>query len=150
MANGRYRPRKEFKFWLYHDLADDVKLMEWIKFCKETRQFASVIKRGLRLMWSLGQGDTSVLFELFPTLGSQLIHVKDLPTPPDNDDLRNEIAELKQMIREQGRALPDTRDHFPLAIPAGTKPYTAPVAAVKAAAPASADEISSNFLAFIQ
>lgn len=147
MANGRYRPRKEFKFWLYHDLADDVKLMEWIKFCKETRQFASVIKRGLRLMWSLGQGDTSVLFELFPTLKSELIHVKDLPPvppPPDNSHLERQIAELKKLILEQGAISAPPKDYPSM------KPATAPVAAVTKAAPVSVDEIHDNFMAFLQ
>ena len=68
----RYRPRKEFKFWLYHDLADDLRLMEYIAYLYKTRQFAATVRNGLRLMWTLREGNLAVLFELFPTLRNQL------------------------------------------------------------------------------
>ena len=88
----RYRPRKEFKFWLYHDLVEDVRLMEYIQFLVKTRQFATTIRNGLRLMWTLGQGDLSVLFDLFPTLRSQFT--------PDNTAL---IEEFRRMLLQQSR-----------------------------------------------
>jgi len=68
----RPRPRKEFKFWLYWDIDEQVKLMDYIKWLNQTRQFATVVRNGLRLMWTLSEGDTSVLFELFPGLRAQL------------------------------------------------------------------------------
>ena len=86
----RYRPRKEFKFWLYHDLAEDTRLMEYIQFLVRTRRFATTIRNGLRLMWTLGQGDLSVLFDLFPTLRSQFT--------PDNTAL---IEEFRRLLHEQ-------------------------------------------------
>lgn len=86
----RYRPRKLFKFWLYHDLAEDTRLMEYIDYLRKTRQFATVLRSGLRLMWTLGQGDLSVLFELFPTLRSQFV--------PDNTAL---IEEFRRMLQAQ-------------------------------------------------
>lgn len=83
----RYRPRKLFKFWLYHDLTEDVRLMEYIQYLHKTRQFATMVRNGLRLMWTLGQGDMSVLLELFPTLQAQFT--------PDNSAI---IAEFRQML----------------------------------------------------
>lgn len=91
----RYRPRKLFKFWLYHDLAADTHLMEYIDYLRKTRQFATVLRQGLRLMWTLGEGDTSLLYELFPTLRSQLV--------PDNTDL---IEQFRQMLQAQIAVLP--------------------------------------------
>lgn len=85
----RFRPRKEFKFWLYHDIAEDVKLMEYIAYLYASRQFARTIRNGLRLMWTLGQGDLSVLFELFPGIKSSL-----------NSQYREDIDELKRLIKE--------------------------------------------------
>lgn len=125
--------------------------MEFIQFCKSKRKFASVIRSGIRLMWSLGEGDTSVLFELFPTLNSQLIHVKDLPPPPpapDNSKLEREIAELKKLILEQGSIQAPPKDYPQLK--GGHSAIAAPVAVITAAAPVSVDEIHDNFMAFLQ
>lgn len=91
----RYRPRKLFKFWLYHDLAEDVRLMEYIDYLHKTRQFVTVLRNGLRLMWTLGQGDLSILFELFPTLRSQFA--------PDNSAL---IEEFRRMLQAQPQLAP--------------------------------------------
>lgn len=84
---GRYRPRKEYKFWLFHDLPEHQRLMDFISYCKQTRQFAKVIRDGIRLIWSLREGNLSVLFELFPHLERQF--------NPDAEDL---IAEFREML----------------------------------------------------
>jgi hypothetical protein len=76
-----------FKFWLYRDLAEDSRLMEYIGYLHQTRQFATMVRNGLRLMWTLGQGDLSVLFELFPILQAQF--------KPNNDDL---LEQFRQML----------------------------------------------------
>jgi hypothetical protein len=86
----RYRPRKLFKFWLYRDLIEDTRLIEYIDYLHKTRQFATMVRSGLRLMWTLGEGDLSVLFELFPGLQSRL--------QPNNDEL---IAQFRQMLQAQ-------------------------------------------------
>jgi hypothetical protein len=92
----RYRPRKEFKFWLYRDLAEDTRLMDYIAYLRKTRQFAKVLRNGLRLMWTLGEGDLSVLFELFPSLRSQFM--------PKGDDL---IEQFRQMLLQHQPAIPE-------------------------------------------
>lgn len=83
----KYRPRKEFKFWLYHDREEDSRLMEFIQYCKSTRQFARVVRDGIRLIWSLREGNTRILFELFPHMERQF--------NPDAEDL---ISEFRQML----------------------------------------------------
>jgi len=100
----RYRPRKLFKFWLYQDLAEDTRLMEYIDYLRKTRQFATMVRNGLRLMWTLGQGDLSVLFDLFPTLRAQFT--------PDNSAL---IEEFRLMLQTQSAAAVP-------ALPPGLKP----------------------------
>lgn len=90
----KYRPRKEFKFWLYHDRDEDSRLMEFIQYCKSTRQFARVVRDGIRLIWSLREGNTRILFELFPHLERQF--------NPDAEDL---IAQFREMLLQQ-RAQP--------------------------------------------
>jgi hypothetical protein len=90
----KYRPRKEFKFWLYHDRDEDSRLMDFIQYCKSTRQFARVVRDGIRLIWSLREGNTAVLFELFPHLERQF--------NPDAEDL---IAQFRDMLL-QHRTVP--------------------------------------------
>jgi hypothetical protein len=132
----RFRPRKEFKFWLYHDLAEDMRLMEFIRFCKSTQQFACMVRNGLRLMWSLGEGNTDVLYELFPWLKQQ--------AAPDTSHLEQQIADLKRMMLEQGSRLP-------LASQGLMKPAKAPPQLEAKTAPvADASAIADNFLAFLQ
>ncbi len=84
---SRYRPRKMLKFWLYRDREDDSRLIEFIEYCKSTRQFARVVRDGIRLVWSLREGNTSILFELFPHLERQF--------KPDAEDL---IAQFRDML----------------------------------------------------
>lgn len=80
----RPRPRRQFKFWLYHDIEVDSRLMEYIDYLRATRQFATTIRNGLRLMWTLSEGDLTVLFELFPTLRLKLTEPSP-PTTPGGD-----------------------------------------------------------------
>jgi len=109
----RYRPRKEFKFWLYHDLVEDTRLMDYINHLRKTRQFAKSVRNGLRLMWTLGEGDLSVLFELFPSLRSQFM--------PKGDEL---IEQFRQMLLQHQAAVPE----FPkLESPASGNPKSLPV-----------------------
>jgi hypothetical protein len=93
MMARRYRPRKEFKFQLYRDVEAEEKLIEYIDYLRKTRQFVTAVRNGLRLMWTLGQGDLSVLFELFPTLRAQFA--------PDNTALIEEFRQLLQQNRAE-------------------------------------------------
>lgn len=138
----RYRPRKEFKFWLYHDLNEDKRLMDFIRFCKSTQQFACMVRNGLRLMWSLGEGNTTILYELFPWLQTQ--NALKNPTP-ETDNLERQIAELKHIMLEQGN-INQAPAHYPMLKPSNAPPVVAP----KAAPVADAGAIADNFLAFIQ
>lgn len=105
----RYRPRKEFKFWLYQDIEAEVKLTEYIDYLRKTRQFARTIRNGLRLIWTLGEGDLSVLFELFPTLRTRFDTPPATPTPGDDfNKLLIEAAKegAKQAMLESPPTLP--------------------------------------------
>lgn len=89
----KYRPRKEFKFWLYHDRDEDSRLMEFIQYCKSTRQFARVVRDGIRLIWSLREGNLAILFELFPHMEHQF-----------NPDAKDLIAQFREMLLQQRNA----------------------------------------------
>lgn len=108
---GRYRPRQVFKFWIFKDKPEEYRLVEFINYCKSKRIFARVVRDGIRLMWSLGEGDTSVLFELFPGLRAQLTPVQPTPPPPDTGHLERQIADLKRLILEQGAISAPPKDY---------------------------------------
>jgi hypothetical protein len=126
----KYRPRKEFKFWLYHDRDEDSRLMEFIQYCKATRQFARVVRDGIRLIWSLREGNTDVLFELFPHLERQF--------KPDAEEL---IEQFRQMLMLQQVAAPVPQP-APLAISNGAAEQGGKksLAAVKIALPLLDDD----------
>lgn len=109
---SRYRPRKEVKMWLYTDKPDEEKLVGYVTYLKQTRKLAQAIRNGLRLLWSLGEGDTTVLFELFPHLEAQLASHFVPPTPPDSGDMQRQIeAAVRAGIEKAMQNLP--------ALPAG-------------------------------
>lgn len=99
----KYIPRKQLKFWLNIGVATDDWLLEIISYWKTRREFTEMIKNGLRLMWSLGQGKLDVLFELFPQLDAQL--AARYNPAPDPDELKDTIrlvveASVKKAILE--------------------------------------------------
>jgi hypothetical protein len=144
----RFRPRKEVKMWLYTDKPEEEKLVGYVTYLKRTRKLAQAIRNGLRLLWSLGEGDTSILFELFPHIEAQIVSRFTAPVPPDNGNLERKLDRIERLMLEQGRADKDA----PLVAAPPLKPYSAapPVIAPKAAPVADADAIASNFLNFIQ
>jgi hypothetical protein len=142
MAKARYRPRKEIKMWLYRDKNDESRLIDFVQYCKQTRQFAKMLRNGIRLMWSLGEGDTTVLYELFPWLQTQ--HTLKQPAP-DTESLERQIADLKRIMLEQGNINPAPA-HYPMLKPSNAPPVVAP----KSAPMADAGAIADDFLAFIQ
>ena len=134
----KYRPRKEFKFWLYHDRDEDSRLMEFIQYCKATRQFARVVRDGIRLIWSLREGNNNVLFELFPHLERQF--------KPDAEEL---IEQFRQMLSQQLVAAPVAQPvSVPMALPdnAAEQGGQKSLAAVKIALPLLDDDDGDTIL----
>jgi len=111
--------------------------MEFIQYAKTTRQFAKIVRDGIRLIWSLREGDMTVLFELFPHLEKQF-----------NPDVTELITQFSAMMLQHSQVV----DAAPRAIPAtvgeGHKP--APVPESKQSVVMDASAIADNFLNFIQ
>lgn len=139
---GRYRPRREFKFWLYLDKPEESRLLEFIEYCKQTRKWARVVRDGIRLMWSLTEGDTTVLYELFPWTRPQ---ASLLAPVPDTEKLERQIADLKQIMLQQG-TIKTPHANYPM-LPASGAP---PAPTIKSAPVADASTIADNFLDFLQ
>lgn len=110
--------------------------MEFIKYCKSTKQFARVVRDGIRLIWSLREGNMAILFELFPHLQRQF--------KPDGDEL---VEQFRQILLQQRPITIDSGVGQSAPKPALAPP---PVIAPKAAPLADAGAIADNFLAFIQ
>lgn len=65
------RQRRLYKFWL--NLADSMEynVAEICEYAKSRREYAKIIRDGIRLVWDLRQGQTTVLAELFPWVLNQ-------------------------------------------------------------------------------
>ena len=144
-----YIPRKEYRFWLRKDRDEDTRLMEFIQFCKSTRQFARVVKDGIWLIWSLKEDNLDVLFELFPHLENRF---KRAAGQGDSGEMQRQIsAAVAQGVQQAMMELPAPPAGYPMMkAPVSEAQGAAPLAAVKAAALADASTIADNFLDFIQ
>lgn len=118
MTMTQSRRKKEIKFTLYHDVLEDTRLMEYVDYLRKTQQFPKVIRNALRLVWTLGEGDLSVLFELFPSLRGQF-----MPRP---DEL---IEQFRQMLHQRMAAAMSAAPEIPqpvgpqqLELPLGLEP----------------------------
>jgi hypothetical protein len=121
----RFRPRKQYKFWLYHDLSEDTRLMEYAAWLVKTRQFATAIRNGLRLLWTLGEGDTTLLTELFPDVVSALRATPPAPTPtpPDNSGIESRLDRMEALLLSSGAGSPNGQVMKPTTVePGGVKP----------------------------
>src|SRR5258705_6764678 len=97
MSGQRFRLK--FMFWLDVSKPDEFALSEQIEELKQRRSYVKTIRDGIRLICDLRAGHSDVLFELFPWIRSELMS----PTLTVNDSqLQYEIAQLKQLILEQG------------------------------------------------
>lgn len=105
MTITQSRRKKDFRFSLFHDTVEDIRLMEYVEYLRKTNQFASMIRNALRLVWTLGEEDLSVLFELFPGIRKQFM--------PKPDDL---IDQFRQMLQH----------HMTAAMEAAPEPPPAP------------------------
>lgn len=134
-------------FWIDDKKPDELTIGQQVLELKKKRQFARVVKDGIRLITSLRAGQTDVLFELFPHLEGQLASKSS--TPPDSGDMERIADRAAQQAAErvllQMPSLPATAL---VAVP--IKPSAAPVATIKAAQAADASTIADNFLACFQ
>ncbi|MEO8613066.1 MAG: hypothetical protein ABI690_34555 [Chloroflexota bacterium] len=139
MATNRFRLR--FPFWLDMKKPEEAILADQIEILKNQRSFAPTVRDGIRLIVDLRAGQLVVLFELFPWIAEAL----EPPAQPHNSDLERQIADLKQIILQQGSmGVP----------PAGygmMKQIGAPpMVTTKTTPAADAGAIADSFLAFIQ
>lgn len=88
--------RWQVRVWLDANKPDQLSLGKWIHEQKRARKFAPILRNALALYRELMDGNTVLLYELFPDLKPQ-------PTPPapDNDDLKRRVEFLEQLVLSQ-------------------------------------------------
>jgi hypothetical protein len=94
------------KFWLDVTKDSELALVEQLEQKKKKRQYTATLRNALKLFFSLSNGDTSVLFELFPNLKKQL-----QPEPATSD--------LSAVLQQQTAILQAITSNAPM-------PHTAP------------------------
>lgn len=143
--------RYKIQFWLNSEKIDELNVADTVAELKQRRSFSAVVRDGIMIVKELREGRVDLLLKLFPFVKDAILELFPPTQPPPTDEITELKRMIERLIEQQGRALPDTRDHYPLLIPAGTKPASAPpVIAPKAAPLADAGAIADNFLAFIQ
>src|SRR5690349_295017 len=100
--------------------------MDFIQYCKSTRQFTRVLRDGTRLIGSLRESNLAILFELFPHLERQF--------NPDAEDL---IAEFRDMLLSNRQVITQPAA-IPAAVGEGDRPKK--LAAVKLDMPVIIDD----------
>jgi hypothetical protein len=90
------------KFWLDLDKSDEEVINQLIDYHKRQRQFSRVIRDGIRLMWSLGQGNLDILFELFPWVMDTFYQRALAERAPQEGPLTEQLARLERLLLEQG------------------------------------------------
>ena len=103
------------KFWLDLEKPDEEEINQLIDNYKRQRQFSRIIRDGIRLMWSLGQGDLDVLFELFPWVMDVFYQRALADYQPQDAALQQQLARLEKLLIEQGSVPIDQ-------VPTGPKP----------------------------
>ena len=113
MAKERFR--LQFKFWLDVNKPDEYALAEIIADLKESKTFSKVIRDGIRLIWSLGQGNLDVLLALFPWIEDAFYERFKEREPASDSALQQQLARLEKLLIEQGSVPIDQ-------VPKGPKP----------------------------
>ena len=90
------------KFWLDLEKPDEAEINQFIDHYKRQRQFTRVIRDGIRLMWSLGQGNLDVLFELFPSVMDEFYQRALAAHTPQDYVLAEHLSRLEHLLLEQG------------------------------------------------
>jgi hypothetical protein len=143
---SRYRPRRQFRFLLYQDIAMELTLTDYILKLKASKQFVTTIKNALRLIGSLQERDLSVLYELFPWIGEAI--QASAPTPPDTSGLEDRLA--KRLEASVAQAIMNAPGLPSTPLVAAPIKHAAPVASIKQAAKADASTIADNFFSSFQ
>ena len=144
MAKGRFR--LQFKFWLDVNKPDEYELAEIIANLKENKTFSKVIRDGIRLIWSLGQGDLVMLTTLFPWVEDAFYQRFMEQQPTSDSALQQQLARLEKLLVEQGTSPIEAQDTGPkkLVIPQAVDDFDNDLLTIKKSR--SERESAQNFL----
>ena len=113
-----HRFRLKFTFWLDVLKPEQEALAETIEDLKRDRSFARTIRDGIRLMVSLRQRRTDVLFELFPFLQTELLQA----TPKADETgspLEQQLERIEKLLLKTSADVPVAAAPQPILEPVG-------------------------------
>jgi hypothetical protein len=109
--------RHRVMVWLNSQKPVEKQVFKLVNEFKAGNEFSAAFRDGLRLIADLRAGRVDVLLELFPWIPAKL---GSGVAPSGDDDLKREIAELKELIQQQ--SIPGG----PLVAAPALKPLTGP------------------------
>ena len=103
------RINKQYQFWLNLNSEAECRIAEAVDWLKSQRLYSQTIRDGIRLIVSLRDGRTDVLFELFPWIQERLESASKSVEPPHegngHDDqikaLQAKIDTLTDLVTQQ-------------------------------------------------
>lgn len=101
MSTERFRLK--FMFWLDANKPDEYLLTEVIDELKQERSFSRTIRDGIRLIVSLRQRRTDVLFSMFPWLQEEIpASVHSMPITSNGGELQDQLQRIEKLILQTG------------------------------------------------
>ena len=100
MAARRFR--LQVMFWLDLHKSEESELADLIAELKERRNFSRAVRDGIRLIWSLGQGNLDVLLALFPWVEDAFYECFKEREPASDATLQQQLARLETLLLQQG------------------------------------------------
>lgn len=108
--------RLMYRFWLDMGKTNEEAIADQIELLKNERSFTQTIRDGIRLIVDLRQGNTDVLFELFPLIREKL-QTTASGSNGGNGVTKRDIERLEGLILQHG-----TPPNTAIMQPAGVKP----------------------------
>ncbi len=90
------------KFWLDLDKPQEEEINQMIDQFKRKREFSRIIRDGIRLIGSLGQGNLAVLLALFPWVEEAFYERFTERQNTLNSSLQQQLERLERLLIEQG------------------------------------------------
>ncbi|HKI53500.1 MAG TPA: hypothetical protein VJ987_05200 [Anaerolineales bacterium] len=145
-----------YKFWLQLDKPEEKELSQKLEAIRKQRKFAPTMRTALHLFFSLMEGRTDVILDLFPWIKDVLQDTSEHPNSSNKnsitiaikDDtyaLRAHIERLEQLIIDQGSKPISQGETLRKALPA-LKQYIEPELEIKKTKSDDRNNSSYNFM----
>ncbi|MCA9912413.1 MAG: hypothetical protein KC496_03655 [Anaerolineae bacterium] len=98
--------RRMYKVWFDESIEAEERLVKAIPTLKSQRRFTDTIRRGMKLVLALEEGDTSVLKSMFPEI---VFALQNEPHTSLITELRAELQQLRADFESRAMPIPSAK-----------------------------------------